>query len=123
MKQILASIALVLSLAACKSEEEAIDGRWVGTITDEARKELRIDGKIADDLFVVVFEPDTIHLNDTVRKAEYLSNKGRTLVKFKNENRVMTIYFDEGDKNKIRMTAVSYFRGKIYNFELERDSD
>ncbi|WP_323798094.1 hypothetical protein [Nisaea sp.] len=123
MKQILASIALVLSLAACKSEEEAIDGRWVGTISDEARKELRIDGKIADDTFVVVFEPDAIHLNDTVRMAEYLSNKGRTLVKFKNENRVMTIYFDEDDKNKIRMTAVSYFRGKIYEFELERDSD
>lgn len=123
MKKILACIALVLSLTACKSEEEAIDGRWIGTISDEARKELRIDGQIAKDAFVVVFEPDSVHLNDTVRMAEYLSNKGRTLVKFKNENRVMTIYFDENDKNKIRMTAVSYLRGRIFEFELERDSD
>jgi len=123
MKQILATIALVLSLAACTSEEEAIDGRWIGTIADEARRELRIDGKIADDAFVVVFEPDTVHLNDTVRDVEYLSHKGRTLVKFKSENRVMTIYFDEDNKTKIRMTAVSYFRAKIYEFELHRDSD
>jgi len=123
MKKIFACLMLMLALSACYSEEELIDGRWVGTISDEARRELKIDGQIDGDVFVVEFEPDRIHLNDTVRNVEYSSNKGRTLVKFENENRVLTIYHDEENPNRIRMTAVGYFQAKIYSFELERDDN
>ncbi|WP_193188756.1 hypothetical protein [Nisaea sediminum] len=123
MKKILATLAILTSLAACTSDEERIDGRWIGTISEEARKELQIEGEIDGDVFVVQFEPEAVHLNDTVRPAEYSTNKGRTLVKFENENRVLTIYHDKVNPDKVRMTAVGYFRGKIYSFDLERDGD
>lgn len=123
MKKIFACLMLMLMLSACYSEEEIIDGRWVGTISEEARRELRIDGQIDGDVFVVEFEPDKIRLNDTVRNVEYSSNKGRTLVKFENENRVLTIYHDEENPNRIRMTGVGYFQAKIYSFDLERDDN
>lgn len=121
MHKFFAIAILSVMLVACGSEEERIDGRWFGKISDEARRELRIEGAFEGDLLIVEFEPDRVHLNDTVRLAEYSSNRGRTLVKFADENRVMTIYHDEEDPNAIRMNAVSYYSAKIFRFDLIKD--
>ena len=123
MRKLTACLTLLLALSACYSDEDTVDGRWIGTISEEARRELRIEGAFEDDLFVVEFEPSAVRLNDTVRDAEYASNQGRTLVKFTNENRVLTVHHDENDDTRIKLTAVSYFRTKIFEFELQRDSD
>lgn len=123
MKKVVTCLMLMLALSACYSEEEKIDGRWIGQISEEARRELKIDGQIDGDVLVVEFEPHNIRLNDTLRSVEYSSNKGRTLVKFENENRVLTIYRYENDPNRIRMTGVGYFQPKIFSFDLERDDN
>ncbi|UUX48381.1 hypothetical protein NUH88_13260 [Nisaea acidiphila] len=122
MKKLLFLLMLCASLAACTSEEEEIDGRWVGTITPEARAELNIEGQLPNDKFVVVFEPGSISMNDTVRPAEYLPNTGRTLVHFKDENRALTVFHEEG-ADTIRLSAVSYYKNKVYRFVLRREEN
>lgn len=124
MRNIVALLVLVLGLSACMAEEEAaIDGRWIGTITAEEREELRIEGQLPGDQFLVIFEPDAVHLNDTVRPAEYLPNRGRTLVHFKDENRALTVFHTEDNADLIRLSAVSYYKNKVLIFELRRPTN
>ena len=123
MKKFVLLLILCTGLAACNSEEEAVDGRWVGTISAEDRVDLRIEGQRPDDQFVVIFKPGQVRLNDTVRPVEYLSNNGRTIVHFKDENRALTVYHEEEDPKTIELNAVSYYRGKVHRFTLHRAPD
>lgn len=122
MRKLVSLLILCIGLAACGSEEEEIDGRWVGTITPEVRADLKIEGQLPDDKFVVEFSPDEIRMNDTIRPVEYLSNTGRTLVHFQDENRALTVFHEEG-ADYIRLSAVSYFKNKVHRFTLRREAN
>lgn len=123
MRKLVSLIVLCVSLTGCVSEEASLDGRWVGTITPEERADLKIEGQRPNNEFVVVFDPTEIHLNDTVRPVEYLSNRGRTLAHLQDENRALTIFHYEEDPNKIRLSAVSYFRADVHTFVLHREPE
>ena len=122
MRKLLSLLILCSGLAACVSEEEEIDGRWVGTITPEVRADLHIEGQLPDDKFIVEFSPNEIRMNETVRPVEYLANTGRTLVHFQDENRALTIFHEEG-ADHIRLSAVSYYKNKVHRFTLYRAPD
>lgn len=123
MKRFAAVLLIAIALAACSDEEESVDGRWESKITREQRDALRIENAMENDRFVVVFQPDTMLLNGTPIDVEYLSNKGRTLVKLRHENRVITLHHDDRDPNRLRMTAVSYLGNKAFNFELRKSGE